>query len=41
MCRCAACAANMNPLAVESMAVSQSSSETSAGATGSKPAEGQ
>ncbi len=41
MCRCAACAANMKPLAVESRAESHSSSETSCGATGSKPADGQ
>ena len=41
MCRWAACAANMNPFAVESRAASHSCSDTSAAATGSNPAEGQ
>ena len=41
ICRCAAWAANMKPLAVESNAASKSSSVTSSGRTGRKPAEGQ
>ena len=39
--RCAAWAANMKPFAVESSAVSQSASSTSAGSRGSNPPDGQ